>query len=97
MTSVPAYPPTDKVARDYLLAAPSTLQEEQCKDYIRTFLSSLFETALPLVNRFCPAAETVTFIDMAAKFHDFFRGQSQRDEIYGEVVENARRGPSTKS
>jgi hypothetical protein len=97
MSFVPAYPPTDKVVRNYLLAAPSASQEEECKDYIRSFLSSLFKSALRLAEKFFPTDETVPYTHMATKFYDFFADHSQRDQFYGEVVENARKDPHPKS
>jgi hypothetical protein len=97
MSFVPAYPPTDRAIRNYLLAAPSASQEEMCKDHIRSFLSSLFKSVLHLAERFFPEDETVSYACMAAKFYNFFADPSQRDHIYGEVVENARMGPPTKS
>jgi hypothetical protein len=92
----PAYPPADGVVRDHLLLAPGTANEADCKAYLRSFLSALFTSALRLLSQFSPPGETMTYINMAKAFYDFFADPPQRDRFYGEVVAHARTGRYTE-
>jgi hypothetical protein len=93
ITFAPAYPPTDKVVRNHLDLAPGTTDEAGCKQYIRSFLSSLFTSALGQAEQLLPLRKKVSYADMAKIFYDFFANPSQRDGFYENVVVNARKGP----
>jgi len=66
--------------------------------YLRSFLVSLFTPALHEVEILFPACSMVLYTGMAKTFYDFFKDESQRNEFYGKVVENAHTShiPSTK-
>jgi hypothetical protein len=94
MTFVSAYPPTDKVVCDYLDLAPGTTNEAECKQYLRSFLSSLFASALFKADRLLPPGEKkVLYAHMAKVFYDYFAIPSQRNVFYEGVVAVARKGP----
>ena len=89
MTSNPAYPPTDIVVRNHLLHAPSTSQENDCKEYLRSFLRSLFISVHHQAKRLFPEDKTVTYAHLAKTFYDFFKDPNQRDGFYKQVIDMA--------
>jgi hypothetical protein len=94
MTFVSAYPPTDKVVRDHLDLAPGTTNEAECKQYLRSFLSSLFASArLQAERHLPPGKKEVSYAHMARVFYDSFANPSQRNVFYEGVVAVARKGP----
>jgi len=94
ITFTPAYSPTDKVVRDHLMSAPATSKEGECKQYLRSFLSSLFDTARLQVDRlFPPNAKLYNYVYMVKAFYDLFADPSQRNIFYESVIANAKKGP----
>jgi hypothetical protein len=87
--SIPAYPPTDIAVRDHLLHAPSTSRERDCKEYLRSFLWSLFASVDRLAKQLLPAGEKVTYLDLATTIYDFFKDPHQRVEFYKYVIDMA--------
>ena len=93
ITFAPAYPPTDKVVRDHLDLAPGTTDEMGCKQYLRSFLSSLFASAHLQAQGLFPGRKKVSYACMAMVFYDFFANLSHTNDFYENVVTNARKGP----
>jgi hypothetical protein len=91
ITFAPAYPITDKVVRNHFEIAPSTSDKEKCKQYIQSFLSSLFTSEHDQVEKLLPASggEKVPYPEMARGFYDFFVNRPQRDEFYKNVIANS--------
>jgi hypothetical protein len=90
-----AYPPTDVIVCEYFAHAPSTIREADCKQHIRSFLSSLFAQAhLQAQQLFPPSKERLTYAYMAKAFHQFFAISLQRHRFYEAVVARARTTPS---
>lgn len=89
MTFALAFPPTDIAVRDHLLHAPGTGQERDCKEYLETFLRSLFTSARLQAEQLFPAGALVSYAHLAETFYDFFKVESKRTEFYEEVVRNA--------
>lgn len=92
ITFAPAYPHADKVVRDHLMFAPPTTNEMECKQYLRTFLSSLFEAARLQVDRLFPNNKLYDYAYMVKAFYDFFADPSQRNTFYEGVIANAKNG-----
>ena len=90
----PAYPPADNVARVHLLDAPSTSDEVECKRYIRSFLSSLFKSALTEAERLFPldGKMSYTYAYMAMEFYKFFANPFERVSFYETVVKDSSNG-----
>jgi hypothetical protein len=88
MTFILAYPPTDDAVRDYLLGAPSTELEKECKAYFRSFLCSLFTSAHQLAEQFWPEGSMTSYNIMAETFYDFFRDTTRRNGFYDGVIAN---------
>lgn len=80
------------VVRNHLALAPSTRDEVKCKQHIRSFLSSLFKSALDQAENILPAGK-LSYARMAMIFYDFFASQSKRDDFYENVVANSVNGP----
>jgi len=93
ITFAPAYPPTDQVVRDHLMSAPATTKEVGTKQYFRSFLSSLFETARLQVVRLFPNNKLYDYAYMVKAFYDLFADPSQRNCFYESVISNAKKGP----
>jgi hypothetical protein len=93
ITFAPAYPSTDQVVRDHLMFAPPTTKEVKCKQYLRSFLSSLFETARLQVDRLFPNNKLYDYTYMVKAFYDLFADLSQRSSFYESVISNAKKGP----
>ena len=62
-----AYPPTDILVRDHLLAAPSASLEKPCKEYIRSFLGALFRMGCRLVECLFPAGKNTSYAGSAVQ------------------------------
>jgi len=93
ITFASAYPPTDKAVRDHLDLAPGATNEADCKQYMRSFLSSLFESARLQAEQLLPPGEEVSYVHMARVFYDFFADPSNRNQFYENVVASSRKGP----
>ena len=74
ITFTPPYPHADEDVRVYFIRAPSTKKENECKKYIRPFLSSLFTSALDIA-KILFLLGNVSYTDMAKMFYDFFADQ----------------------
>jgi hypothetical protein len=64
-----------------------------CKQYLRSFLSSLFASAHLQAQGLFPGRKKVSYARMAMVFYDFFANPSHRNDFYENVVTNARKGP----
>jgi hypothetical protein len=81
-----AFPPPDVAVRNFLLQAPSAGDQDKCKTYLRTFLRSLFESALEQVKKFETLREKSTYIAVVGDFYDIFRDQGKRNSFYEGVI-----------
>jgi hypothetical protein len=88
MTSNTAFPPADIVIRDHLIHAPGTGYEIECKEYLRSFLCSLFTSVHLLAERLLPEGGKVTYTHLAKTFYTF-KDASQRNVFYKGVIEKA--------
>ena len=90
-----AYPPADTVVRNYLLNAPSTSQERECKAYLRSLLWSLFSEAWQQLDGLCHSDATMPYEQIAKKFYDFFAQTLDRSRFYSKVILKAGSQTST--
>ena len=86
MTFFLAYPLTDVAVYKHLLGAPSTEMENECKEYIVSFLSSLFTSAHQLAECFWLGSSMMSYDCMAKMFYNFFSDTLQRNDFYDGVI-----------
>jgi hypothetical protein len=84
------------VVRNHLDLAPGTPDEIGCKQYLKSFLSSLFALAHLQAQVLFPGHKRVSYMHMATVFRDFFANPLFRNGFYERVVANARNGPYIK-
>ena len=77
-----AYPATDTVVRELFLDAPSVESEVACKNYLRSFLRSLFDTVREQAEEFFSTFGTQSYLLLAAMFHELFTDTSRRNYFY---------------
>ena len=68
----------------------------ECKQYLRSFLSSLFASAYLQAQKLFAGNRKVSYSRMVTVFHDFFGNPLNRSGFYEGVVAYARNGPYIK-
>jgi hypothetical protein len=87
--------PTDVVVHNHLAFAPGTTNPEECKQYLKAFLPSLFAPVSLQAEELFYSTKKIAYKTMATALHDFFANPVKRRGFYKYVVENARKHDNT--